>query len=187
LQCGKLFSKESSSITTAAVAASTITTRLLLPTHLDATFTPATATHPLNTTLILIVSHFNDARLITILSHLAAIIFIVTQDAVDASTSPLIFFHADDAASNEGHENTTINTMVLFKVPHHRGPFIHYLTIPGHYFTSLLLSYISAPTQHGPLYPATNLTFLIQFSYPPSPSQINYIVCRCHPPQLGIT
>jgi hypothetical protein len=51
------------SITTAAAAASTITARLLLPTHLDANFTPASATHPLNTTLMLIVIHFNDAHL----------------------------------------------------------------------------------------------------------------------------
>ncbi len=35
-------------ITTAVAAASTITTRLLLPTHLDANFTPATTMHPSN-------------------------------------------------------------------------------------------------------------------------------------------
>jgi hypothetical protein len=115
------------------------------------------------------------------------IISTVTMNVVDASTSLLTFFHADDAAIDAGHVNTTINTMVLLKVPHHFGPFIHYLTIHCCYFSSLLLRYISAPTQRGPLYPATYLMFLIQFSYLPSPSQINYIVHRSQSPQLGIT
>jgi hypothetical protein len=80
----------------------------------------------------LIVSHFNDDHLVAIMSHLAATISTVTLDAVDASTSPLTFFHADDAAINAGHVTTTINTMVLLKVPHHFGTSIHYLIVAFH-------------------------------------------------------
>jgi hypothetical protein len=121
--------------TTAAAAASPTTTCLLLPTHLDTNFTPATATNPLNTTLMLIVIQFNEACLVTIMPHVAVIISSVTMVAVDASTSLLTFFHAYDSAFDEVHVNPTINAMVLLSVSRHFGPFTHYLTIHGCYFS----------------------------------------------------
>ncbi len=78
---------------------------------------------------MLIVIQFNDARLVTIMSHLAVIISTIPTDDVDDSASPLTFFHAVDAAINAVHVNTTINTVVLLNIPHQFGPFIHYLTI----------------------------------------------------------